>query len=245
MRDMERLAKRVCTPAGWSRSLPLEQVGAANERQIRRHRPSSRSERDGMCRMPCGRTVVVPPAALRQVRPHRLLRYITEPARDGALPRDRPLCHHELRARRGLVLELPHGKTVLRPQAGAPAVAAFGSACPWTKGACPCGLGRLPQRISNRFALRPLATNTTSIEGETDVLPSGLAMHAVLEEYRGLARQGRAVRRREAVRCRRTFERPPGARHEAADLPGAERLRLRQSSGRLALGADAPETRRR
>ena len=130
-------------------------LGAANERHIRRHRPSSCSERDGMCRMPCRRTVVVPPAALRQVRSHRLLRYVAEPACDRALPRDRPLHHHELRARRGLVLELPHGKAVLWPGIGAPAIAASGSTCPWTKGACPRGLGRLPQRMSNRFTNWP------------------------------------------------------------------------------------------
>jgi hypothetical protein len=127
----------------------LSRPGAADKRR------ASCSERDGMCPMPCGRSVVVPPPALRQVRPHWLLRYVAEPARDCALPRDRPLRHHELRARRGLVLELPHRKTVLWPQAGATAVAASGSACPWTKGACPGGLGRLSQRISNRFATRP------------------------------------------------------------------------------------------
>jgi hypothetical protein len=139
-------------------------LGTANERHIRRHRPSSCSERDGMCRMPCRRSVVVPPAALRQVRPHWLLRYVAETALDCALPRDRPLHHHEFRARRGLVLELPHGKTVLWPEAGAPAVAASGSACPWTNGACSRELGRLPQRISNRFATRH-ARNEYEVHG--------------------------------------------------------------------------------
>src|SRR5260370_39802885 len=83
--------------------------------------------------------------------------------------------------------------------------------------------------------------NMKPTEGGTDVLSSGLAMHTVLEKCRGVAGKGRTLRRREEVGCRRTFERPPGARHEAVDLSSAERLRLRQSGGRLALGADAPK----
>src|ERR1700722_859462 len=100
-----------------------------------------------MCRIPCCRPMVVPSSALREVRSYRLLRYIAQSARDGALPRDGALHHDELRARRGLVLELSHGKAILRPQANAPAVAAPGSACPRTKGACPHELGRVPQRL--------------------------------------------------------------------------------------------------
>src|ERR1700738_3713792 len=99
-------------------------VGAANERHIRRHRPSRDSERNWMRRMPRQWPVVVSPAALREVRTHRLLRYITQSARDGAFPRDRPFRHDEFRARRGLVLELSHGKAVLWPQARAAAVTA-------------------------------------------------------------------------------------------------------------------------
>src|SRR5260370_874505 len=59
------------------------------------------------------RRVVVPPAPVRSVRAHRLLRHLTVPARERARRPDRTPDCRELRAGRGLVLELP-GAGVLR-----------------------------------------------------------------------------------------------------------------------------------
>src|SRR5882757_5119886 len=98
--------------------------------------------------------------------------------------------HHELRGRRGLVLELPHGKAVLWPGIGAPAIEASGSTYPWTKGACPRGLGRLPQRMSNRFTNWPTRNKYEVHRRRNRCITRWSRKHTVLEEYRDLARQG-------------------------------------------------------
>ena len=137
-------------------------VGAAHERHIRRHRPSCSSKRNRVRRVHRQQPVVVSPAALREVRAHRLLRYIAQSARDGAFPRDRPFRHDEFRARRGLVLELSHGEAVQWPQARTTAVATSRPALPWTQGSRSRGLGRPAQRVNEGLlsALRVIPRST-------------------------------------------------------------------------------------
>ena len=56
--------------------------------------------------MPRQQRLVVPPAPLCSLRPHRLLRLIAEPARERSCQSERPHSHKKFRARRGLVLRL-------------------------------------------------------------------------------------------------------------------------------------------
>src|SRR5437899_1044476 len=56
--------------------------------------------------MPRQRRLVVPPAPLRALRSHRLLRLVAEPARKRSYQSERPHSHKKFRARRGLVLRL-------------------------------------------------------------------------------------------------------------------------------------------
>ena len=76
-----------------------------------RPRPRSAAQRHRLRRVPRHGRLVVPPAALRALRPRRLLRLLAVPARQppcgGRRAPDRP----ELRARRGLVLGLRRGRT--------------------------------------------------------------------------------------------------------------------------------------
>src|SRR5260370_33613373 len=99
-----------------------------------------------MCRVSCCWPMVVPSAALRQMRPHRLLRYVAKPARYSAFSRDWPLYRNKLRTWGGLVLELWDPKAVLRPQAGVAAISATPPAFAWTTGARPPGFGEPPPR---------------------------------------------------------------------------------------------------
>jgi hypothetical protein len=69
--------------------------------------------------------VVAPPATVCGVRPHRLLRQLARPARHCACDRFGSPGHLQLRAGRGLVLELPnkriHGRTWARTPAASSA----------------------------------------------------------------------------------------------------------------------------
>src|ERR1700722_20382826 len=89
----------------------------------------------------------------------------------------------------------------------------------------------------------PVVQTDKRVKGSYHVLSSCFTMHAVAESNRGLARQGGTIRRGEEIRCRRALKRASRARHEAVDLPDAERLRLCQSGRRLALRANSAETR--
>ena len=64
------------------------------------------TQRGRMRRVPRGGRVVAPPAPLRRLRAHRLLRQLAQPARQRARPPGRPRHRPELRAGRGLVLGL-------------------------------------------------------------------------------------------------------------------------------------------
>src|SRR6516165_12621253 len=91
--------------------------GCAGDRGIDRH--DGPAERYRLCRVRGSPGLVVPPPALCAVRAHRLLRLLAGPAcqraRGGHRAPDRP----ELRAGRGMVLELRGGPHVLkRPGAG-------------------------------------------------------------------------------------------------------------------------------
>lgn len=88
----------------------------------RQHPSRDPAERAGLCRMPGQPRLVVPSAALRPVRPCRLLRLVAVAACEPACVRGRPPDRPDLRARRGLVLGLP-ARTAPR-RAGARAAAA-------------------------------------------------------------------------------------------------------------------------
>ena len=91
-----------------------EVLHAMTDRPDRPHRPS---ERHRLRRVRPGRRLVGAPAPLRPVRPRRLLRLLPGPARHRALPGHRAPGDPELRARRGLVLGLPHRRAARRPRA--------------------------------------------------------------------------------------------------------------------------------
>jgi hypothetical protein len=77
------------------------------------HRPQGPAEWSRLRRMPRLRGLVVPPPSVRALRPHRLLRLITIPARKSSCGRCGAPNHPKLRARRGLVLGL-HVRAVPR-----------------------------------------------------------------------------------------------------------------------------------
>lgn len=70
-------------------------------------RPISPAQRDRMRRVRRQRWLVVSPAPVCAVRPYRLLRHLAIAACQRACGRDWSSAHPELRARRGVVLELP------------------------------------------------------------------------------------------------------------------------------------------
>src|SRR6478752_9664671 len=80
-----------------------------------RHRPDRGARRNGLRRMPGRRRVVVPPAPLRPVRAHRLLRQLTRAARQRPFATVGSPADPELRTGRGLVLELPGWAVLQRP----------------------------------------------------------------------------------------------------------------------------------
>src|SRR5690606_27125794 len=82
------------------------------------------------------------PAPVRAVRPHRLLRLVSGPARDRALPRDRPPAGPQLRAGRGLVLGLPHERAAGGPRPARTPAPAARPGGPRPRGAGPGGLAR-------------------------------------------------------------------------------------------------------
>ena len=69
--------------------------------------------------MPRQRRLVVPPAPLRALRSHRLLRLVAEPARNGTCQSDGPHSHKKLRAWRRLVLRLQNRRSAGRSSVSA------------------------------------------------------------------------------------------------------------------------------
>src|SRR4029077_1119404 len=80
----------------------------------RRHRSLGSAERHRLRRMRCDRWLVGPPAPLRRMWAHRLLRRLAGAARVGALARNRTPDHPVLRTGRGLVLELRDERVLRR-----------------------------------------------------------------------------------------------------------------------------------
>src|SRR5438128_532978 len=83
--------------------------------------------------MPRQGRLVVPPAPLCSLRPHRLLRLIAEPARERSCQSERPHSHKKFRARRGLVLRLRnrrrHGRSSVSAARAPSARAADAGSC--------------------------------------------------------------------------------------------------------------------
>jgi hypothetical protein len=83
--------------------------------------------------MPRQRRLVVPPAPLRALRSHRLLRLVAEPARKRSCQRERPHSPKKFRARRGLVLRLwnrrRHGRSSVSGARAPSAQAADAGSC--------------------------------------------------------------------------------------------------------------------
>src|SRR3984893_18732567 len=90
--------------------------------------------------MPRQWRLVVPPAPLCSLRPHRLLRLIAEPARKRSCQSARPYGHKKLRARRGLVLRLRNRRRLGRSSLSA---ARAPSARAADAGSCRQGAARL------------------------------------------------------------------------------------------------------
>src|SRR5690606_32497185 len=109
-----------------------------------RDRPHRCPERHGLPRVRRRGRLVGPPAPVRAVRPHRLLRLVSGPARDRALPRDRPPAGPQLRAGRGLVLGLPHERAAGGPRPARTPAPAARPGGPRPRGAGPGGLARAP-----------------------------------------------------------------------------------------------------
>src|SRR5438132_12251084 len=83
--------------------------------------------------MPRQRRLVVPPAPLRALRSHRLLRLVPEPARKRSCQSERPHSHKKFRTRRGLVLRLRnrrrHGRSSVSAARAPSAQAADAGSC--------------------------------------------------------------------------------------------------------------------
>lgn len=75
-----------------------------------------------------GRRVVVSSPQMCRMRPHRLLRCVTQPACVETQRGDRSPCYHELRAGRAMVLRLSDGRGFRRPEASGPSIPSIGSA---------------------------------------------------------------------------------------------------------------------
>jgi hypothetical protein len=71
-----------------------------------RNRSRGTAERPRLRRVSCLRWLVVPPPPVRALRPRRLLRLLAVPTREPPRRRPAPPDRPELRARRGMVLEL-------------------------------------------------------------------------------------------------------------------------------------------
>jgi hypothetical protein len=85
------------------------------------HRPRGPTKRHRLPRVQRVRGVVATPTALRGVRPHWVLRQLTQPARDRSRPLVRSPCHPQFRARRGLVLGLQDKRICRRSSSRTPA----------------------------------------------------------------------------------------------------------------------------
>ena len=97
-----------------ARTAPRTRTGRRpHEQRGTRRRPVRAAQRERLRRVRRGGRLVVPPAPVRPVRAHRLLRLVAVPARQRARQGGRPPGHPELRAARGVVLELP-GRPAVR-----------------------------------------------------------------------------------------------------------------------------------
>jgi len=77
--------------------------------------------------------LVATPTTVHGVRPHWMLRQLAQPARDRACELVRALCHPQLRARRGLVLELPNKRIHGRASPRTPAASSPRPTRAWTR----------------------------------------------------------------------------------------------------------------
>src|SRR6202041_2829318 len=102
------------------------------------------AERDGMRGVPRCRRLVGSPASMRPVWAYRLLRHLTVAAREQARRGDRASDHSQLRARRGLVLELRHRAVRRRPAVSAAGASSCRPARPRTAWESPAGLAAPP-----------------------------------------------------------------------------------------------------
>ena len=103
-----------------------------------RHRSGGAPEWLRVRRVHGGRRLVAAPAPLRALRPRRLLRFLARPARQPPRGRDRAPARQELRAGRGVVLEL-RDRAVLRRarRSRRPSITRPTSPCPGRPGGCP------------------------------------------------------------------------------------------------------------
>jgi hypothetical protein len=126
------------------RPLPL------TERQIRigrcRHdeffRSRGSTERDRLRGVSRVWGLVAAPTAVCGVRPHWMLRQLSQPARDRACELFRSPSNPQLRARRGLVLELPNKRIHGRASPRTPAASSGRPTCAWTNRTSPRQLAR-------------------------------------------------------------------------------------------------------
>ena len=112
--------------------------------------------------MPRQRRLVVPPAPLRALWSHRLLRLVAEPARKRSCQSERPPSHTKFRARRGLVLRLRnrrrHGRSSVSAARAPSAQAA--DARPCRQGATRLGA---PPPLSDAFGVPQTSTGNPPV----------------------------------------------------------------------------------
>src|SRR5580704_10988716 len=109
------------TRSGWPHpAAGTPEEGCAGDRGISDRRDGP-AQRDRLRRVRRSRGLVVPPAPLYPVRAHRLLRLLARPARQCARGGDGSPADPQLRARRGVVLELRGEPDVLQRPGPGPA----------------------------------------------------------------------------------------------------------------------------
>src|SRR5258708_22664006 len=102
--------------------------------------------------MPCQRWLVAAFTPLRALWPHRLLRLVHIPAREPPCRRHGAPGHPELRARRGMVLELLDAAVPRRPQADRTPAPPARPARAWPSGTRAAGLAETPALTRRRSA---------------------------------------------------------------------------------------------
>jgi hypothetical protein len=106
------------------------------------HRSGGSAKRDRLRGVSRVWGLVVAPTTVCRVRPYWMLRQLAQPARDRACELVRPPCHTQFRARRGLVLGLPHKQIRGRASPRTPAASSRRSTRAWTSRTGPRQLAR-------------------------------------------------------------------------------------------------------